>query len=278
MKINVSFLLIANFMLTLRVAAVAELPPLKENPAVENLTNACGWINWERLVIKAVGISDLPGDVESAADALVIARAAAITRAYRNLAMVANSVRISGDTYVKNLLAESEEKRLRLEDFVQNGQIISGKQLCDRSYEIIIQAQLEGNNGLAPFLFPETHKEETTRKSNIKLPIGLVIDASGFDVKPCLHPAIFDTKGRKVFDAAENITAGLVAYSGKAKQAWVSTKNSTQPIIIKAQGKTKKSSTDLVISCHDAERIREADRRTGLLSRCRILVIIGSPK
>lgn len=270
MKANILFLPIV--FIQVLTSTVLLVP--KGNPAVENLPDAGGWINWERLIIKAIGVCNLPGDVESEAEALQIARAAATTRAYRNLALVANSVRVSRNTYVKDLASNSEEIRLKLEDFVKNGQIISGKQLCDRSYEIIIQATLWGKDGIATIISPKTPNERVANLNN-KLPPGLVIDARGIDLKPCLFPVIFNPEGQKILDTAET---GIVAYSNDAKQALNPKKNRAHPIVIRALGKNKKSPTDIMVNTEDAARILEAKRQTGILSNSRILVLIGSPK
>ncbi|MCL6519365.1 MAG: hypothetical protein K6T99_05995 [Armatimonadetes bacterium] len=270
MKANIFFLPIVFIQV---LTSTALLVP-KGNPAIENLPDAGGWINWERLIIKAIGVCNLPGDVESEAEALEIARAAATTRAHRNLALVANSVRVSGNTYIKDLASNSEEIRLKLEDFVKNGQIVSGRQLCDRSYEIIIQATLCGKDGITAIISSKTPNEGVANRNN-KLPLGLVIDARSIDLKPCLFPVIFNLEGQKILDTAE---IGLVAYSNDAKQALKSKKNRAHPIVVKALGKNKKSPTDIMVNTEDAARILEAKRQTGILSHSRVLVLIGSPK
>ncbi|MCX6375504.1 MAG: LPP20 family lipoprotein, partial [Armatimonadetes bacterium] len=113
-----------------------------DSPIIEK--SSAGWVNWDRQVIKAVGHGILPGDAEDEAQARLMARSAAIADAYRNLASVTRGVRVTGETYVKNFVTESDEIRLKVEGFIRGAEIISEKQLSDRSFEVILQAPLVG--------------------------------------------------------------------------------------------------------------------------------------
>src|SRR5690242_17462854 len=104
MRLTTAILL---FILILTVSAFAA-----DAPVVENTDG--GWINWDRQMVKAVGHGVLPGDAEGPAQAALLARSAAISDAYRNLASVVNGVRVTGDTYVKNYVTQSDEVRLRI--------------------------------------------------------------------------------------------------------------------------------------------------------------------
>jgi len=248
-----------------------------DTPVVEN--SGDGWVNWDRQMIKAVGHGVLPGDANGPAQAALMARSAAIADAYRNLASVVNGVRVTGDTYVKNYVTQSDEVRLKVEGFIRGAQIVSEKQLSDRSYEVILQIPMDGKSGLVSGLdiLPDNTQTVATGDG----PTGVIIDARGLDVKPGISPKIYDENGVEVYGTLKvspdyAIETGIAAYPRNMDQALKSTRAGNKPLVVKALRRSTKSVTDVIINCTDAAKIHEADRTTGILGRCRVVIVTGS--
>lgn len=247
-------------------------------PAQDTSTPTTGWVNWDRQVMKAVGHGVLPGDADNPAQASLMARSAAIADAYRNLASVVNGVRVTGDTYVKNYITESDEVRLKVKGFIRGAQIVSEKQLSDRSYEIILQLPMNGKNGLISDLdlLPENSRPVATGEG----PTGLIIDARGLDVKPGISPKIYDENCAEVYGTIGvspdyAIEVGIAAYPKNMELAMKSTRVGRKPLVVKALRKSTKSVTDIVISNDNAARIRDANSKTGMLDRCSVAIVLG---
>jgi len=267
--------------LLLMLASLSAPSLAADNPAVEKFESGNGWVNWERQVLKAVGHGVLPGDAESEAQAALMARAAAIADAYRNLASVTNGVRVTGETYVKNFVTKSDEVRLKVEGFIHGAEIISEKQLPDRSFEVILQVPLVGRNGLISGLAPEILPggRQPVPEGNQK-PTGLIVDALGLSVKPAMSPKIYDEGGKEVYGTVAvspdyAIEVGIAAYPRNMAQALKSPRAGSQPLIVKALRRGPKFATDVVVNNADADRIREADRAAGILARCSVCILIG---
>ena len=247
------------------------------DPTVEN--TSAGWINWDRQVIKAVGHGVLPGDAENEAQARLMARSAAIADAYRNLAMVTKGVRVTGDTCVKNYVTESDEVRLKVEGFIRGGEIISEKQLSDRSFEVILEAPLTGDEGLYAGLSSALPCEGESATGTDGRFTGLLIDARGCDVKPAMSPKVYDEDGNEVYGTVNcspdyAIEVGIAGYPRSMEQALKSPRLGAKPLVIKAAKRGPKFATDVLISNADAARVRDADSRSGFLGRCGVSILL----
>jgi hypothetical protein len=252
-----------------------------ENPAVENFPEANGWINWERQVVKAVGHGVLPGDAESPEQAALMARSAAVADAYRNLASMIYGVRVSGDTYVRNFITESDEVRLKVEGFIRGAEVVSDRQLSDKSFEVILQVPLAGQDGilsgLASELLPGGAQAPQAAEGGYT---GLVIDARGLGVKPAISPKVYDEDGTEVYGTVQvspdyAIEVGIAGYPKSIEQALKSPRIGAKPLVVKALRKGSKFVTDVVIGNAEAAKIREAEESFGILSRCRVSILIG---
>ena len=251
-----------------------------ESPTTEKIEGANGWINWERQALKAVGHGILPGDAESEAQAALMARAAAIADAYRNLASVANGVRVTGETYVKNFVTKSDEVRLKVEGFIRGAEIVSEKQLPDRSFEVILQAPLAGRNGLISGISSEILPGSQSVPESAGKPTGLIVDARGLGVKPAMSPKVYDEDGKEVYGTVAispdyAIEVGIAAYPRSMAQALKSPRAGSQPLVVKALRRGPKFATDVVVSNADADRIRDADRAARILARCSVCILLG---
>ena len=179
-----------------------------ESPVIEHLDSANAWINWERQVIKAVGVGVLPGDTPNQEDAERLARQAAGINAYRNMESAIGMIRVSGETLVGNVVPEVPE--IRLKQLAHSAQVISDRQQCDRSFEVILQVPL---SRVAAILSPSDQSDRSD-KSDRKPTCNLVIDARGLDLLPALQPRVLDNAGNEVYSGtasySTNVTAGAI--------------------------------------------------------------------
>jgi len=247
------------------------------DPVIEKSSG--GWVNWDRQVIKAVGHGILPGDAENEAQARLMARSAAIADAYRNLAMVTKGVRVTGETYVKNFITESDEVRLKIEGFIRGAEIVSEKQLSDRSFEVIMQAPLVGEDGLLAGIASEVPCEGQPASETDGEFTGLLIDARGLGVKPAMSPKVYDEDGKEVYGTVKctpdfAIEVGIAGYPRSMDQALKSPRIGAHPLVVKAPRRGPKFATDIILSNADAERIRNADAKSGFLGKCGVSILL----
>lgn len=172
----------------------------QESPVIEHLGDSGNtWINWERQVIKAVGVGVIPGDVEDQKEAERLARQAAGVNAYRNLESAIRMARVHGETLVGNVVPEVPE--IRLKQLAHSAQVVSDRQIYDRSFEVILQVPLSGIVAMLSKSDGSVGSDRSDRSDR-----ETTIDATGLDLLPALQPRIFDKTGNEVY-------SGLATYS-----------------------------------------------------------------
>lgn len=244
-----------------------------------------GRINWEAGVIKATGTGAKPSGMPSA-QARQMARRAAIVDALRNLGEIINGVRVDSETTVKNFVTESDVIRTQMSAFIQGAHIVSERELPDGSYEVVMQLPMYGKESLGSIIVPETLKEKelTLYPPAPETPVegaytGLIIDARGLNVKPCMSPKIISEDGDEVYGtmkvpAEVVIEKGIVGYASsleKAKQSW---RSGERPLIIKATGKAGSFNGDVLVTPSDAKKILRENEKAGFLQNLRVTIVI----
>lgn len=274
--------LVARSATVITIAAMMLSQPVSVSPLVERFDAFRGWVNWDRLVIKAVGQGMLPGDMESQSEAEKIARECALADARRNLESTVLAVRVAGENSVRKVTAESENLKSAVAVAVASSTVISERQLPDRSFEVILQMPLTGKRGLMSFvagtLLPEVEDRRTARA---RIPSGLIIDARGLGVKPAISPAIYASDGRLLYGAQTvgaraGIENGLANYPDDIGRAMKSPRTGNKPLVVKALKRGPKLATDIVVSNADALLISMADETAGILQECRVSIVTGS--
>jgi hypothetical protein len=180
-----------------------------------------------------------------------------------------------------------------VEGFIRNAQIVSDKQLSDRSYEVILQLPMVGDNGLTSEIKTDSESDDTPAGKSESSPndpnltehqsddpSGVIIDARGFDIKPAMSPKIYDEDGREVYGTIGvspdyAVETGIAVYPRSLDEALKSPRAGSHPIVVKALSRGRQFSTDVVVSNADAAIIRDGDHKTGFLSRCRVSIVIG---
>jgi hypothetical protein len=244
-----------------------------------------GRINWEAGIIKATGMGVRPSGMPSA-QAKALAKRAAIADCYRNLGEIINGVKVDSETVVKNFITESDEIRTQVSAFIKGAQIVSEKENPDGSYEVTMQLPLYGKESLGAIIIPEATKEEEQKlyPPAPETPLeeaytGLIIDARGLNVKPCMSPKIISENGDEVYGTIRVspevvIEKGIVGYSSsieKAKQSW---RSGEKPLIVKATGKAGSFNADVLIKQSDAEKILRENEKSGFLQNLRVTIVI----
>lgn len=107
---------------------------------------------------------------------------------------------------------------------------------------------------------------------------GLVINTVGLNVLPSIALQVFAEDGRKIYGlgilgqqcAEPNGFASFIRNSGDATKF---VRSGEHPLIVKAMQKLDKSRAGLLISNDDADRIKQAEEQTQILSRCAVVVV-----
>jgi len=139
--------------------------------------------------------------------------------------------------------------------------------------EILIDASGYMSEGVAQsaYLMTRAATPKSERTS------GIVIDARNIYHIPAMVPKVFneDEKlvyGPRYYTRSRSVNRGPVGYAHSMEDGNVRRRVGNNPLLVEAV--TSNDDVNLTISNLDAERIRQAEKQFGLLTNCKVLVLL----
>ena len=139
--------------------------------------------------------------------------------------------------------------------------------------EILVDANGHLNENLSQptFLMTRNSVPKSERAS------GIVIDARNIYHVPAMVPKIFNENdnlvyGPRHYTRSRSVNRGPMGYAHSMKDGNVVRRVGKNPIIIEAISSDDK--VNLTISNSDAEKIRDVEKKFGLLTNCKVLVLL----
>ena len=147
---------------------------------------------WDGGNIRAQGLGIAPPHTVSYAQARALARRAAITDAYRQLAEQIQGVSVDANTTVENLMVTNTTVSTHVSALIKDAQIIEEKSQSDGSYTVTIEIPIYGADSLAGTIFtPNKTPERWTAPESVYAPY---------------KPAAYDTSGSGTYDRGKTTT------------------------------------------------------------------------
>lgn len=252
-------------------------------------------VDYEQGFVYATGTGRMAyGDMVGMED---LAREAAIMDAQRNLVAAIEGARIDSETTVEMKVLTQDTIRRKISGVVRYGVVVDEGTAANGSYYVKMVAPLYGVNSVAEAAFadvqqqapipfpkptPEFPKQEIQQVQSQGY-TGVVIDAQGYGLEPCMSPCIYDTNGRAIYGVTQidvdfAINKGMVSYSrtmGEVSQG--NTRAGYQPLIIKAVevrgGPQSVNRVNVVVSVEDGNRILAANQKGHFLEDCRVVFV-----
>lgn len=237
--------------------------------------------------ITANGVGAAPAFAVNPAQAVSLAKRAAILDAYRNLAEYINGVNLDSETTVQNFVATNDVVKTKVSAVIKGAKIIEEHEIAGGGYSVTMEIPMYGEkNSLAsavfkkdvvkepipaprPNVIPSTPKEITVREPSApaapEIPAkktaiggftGVVIDCSGLSLDTAMSPVIKDESGKKIYghknlDPDYIVANGMVSYSNGMESVGRAGKN---PLVLKAV-RAENHNINPVISLEDANRL-----------------------
>jgi len=250
-----------------------------------------GFIDYANRVIVSRGSASISSNQSTADDLNVIeknlkfSKGEARAQARENLLDLIRIVNFDGRTVGDIMLSETLVEK-RVESLVgsafQQGEI---EYLEKNEVAIALAVKM---SGLAEILIDaEGYMTESMASTNYLMTraaspasertTGIVIDARNIYHVPAMVPKVFseDEKlvyGPRHYTRSRSVNRGPIGYAHSMDDSNVRRRVGGNPILVEAVEST--NDVNLMVSSLDAERIRDADKRFGLLSNCRVLVLL----
>jgi len=262
-----------------------------DSPRSSVLRTEYGFIDYANRVIVSRGMANIL-QKNSSTDALMVieknikfSKGEAKSRARENLLDLIKLVhfdsRTVGEIMVSDKLIESRIKTLvgsayqqgEIEYLERNEVAIALAINMSGLAEILIDASGYMSEGVAQsaYLMTRAATPKSERTS------GIVIDARNIYHIPAMVPKVFneDEKlvyGPRYYTRSRSVNRGPMGYAHSMEDGNVRRRVGNNPLLVEAI--TSNDDINLTISNLDAERIRDAEKKFGLLTNCKVLVLL----
>ena len=139
--------------------------------------------------------------------------------------------------------------------------------------EILVDASGHMNENLAQstFLMTRNAVPKSERTS------GIVIDARNIYHVPAMVPKVFNENdkliyGPRHYTRSRSVNRGPIGYAHNMDDGNVRRRVGGNPIVVEAV--SSNDTVNLTVSNVDAERIRDAEKKFGVLTNCKVLVLL----
>ena len=262
-----------------------------DSPRSSVLRTEYGFIDYANRVIVSRGMANIL-QKNSSTDALMVieknlkfSKGKARSRARENLLDLIKLVhfdsRTVGEIMVGDKLIESRIETLvgsayqqgEIEYLERNEVAIALAINMSSLAEILIDASGYMSEGVAQsaYLMTRAATPKSERTS------GIVIDARNIYHIPAMVPKVFneDEKlvyGPRYYTRSRSVNRGPMGYAHSMEDGNVRRRVGNNPLLVEAV--TSNDDVNLTISNLDAERIRDAEKKFGLLTNCKVLVLL----
>ena len=268
---------------------ISSLSAQKSSPYSFIVNTDQGFIDYANRIIVCRGTADIEErtQVDNSLDIveknIKIAKAKARTKARTNLIELIKQINFDG-RLVGELMNDEPLIESRLEGLIgsayQQGEIeyLEGKKVAialavrmSGLSEILTEIDGYKTDSMNPaYLMTSAAIPKSQRVS------GIVIDAREHAVDPSMSPEVIDMQGNLVYGTtsysrSKAVNRGPVGYAYSMNDRNVSQRVGNNPLVIEAVGSLD---DDVYITSMDAEKVRDAEKSFGVLSNCRVMLLL----
>ena len=253
-----------------------------------------GSLDWTNGILTVSGEAAAPAGLTDPARRRLAGFTAARETAYRNLAVIAGEVPVGADTRVKGATLADKRLAVKLDGLVKAARVdLRSRRERDGLFRLALKLNLRGR--FSDAVLPDSTLELlppgelpaadslllfTTQETSYT---GLVVDARGTGLKPCMAPRIIDASGRVIFSvrhAGRNCSVydGVAGYENDLRRAAKSSRVGgprARPLIIEADGSSGSLSGDATVSRDLGTRVLMAALESDFLSQCGVVFVLG---
>ncbi|MBG0789277.1 MAG: hypothetical protein H0S80_02140 [Desulfovibrionaceae bacterium] len=240
-------------------------------------------------------VGEVEADAEDDAEAaspLSVRKAA--SKARKQMLDMILSVRIDAKQTVSAYLSDNDDLAAQLRGQIHNS-LFEGPDLLRDARTVTVSESLRGK--LAELILPKTvpfqsgippRLSTATGPAFVPEPVGgaggytgVIVDARGLDVTPCLLPVIYGQDGLGAYGAflvsrQTAVENGVAAYANTASPEVLAERVGKHPLAVKAARVYGSWKTDLVVSTQEAALIR-AIMQSGATRKGGVVIVIDTP-
>lgn len=259
-------------------------------------------IDWEKGVVRAVGMAAGKKGEKRVNLAKAQARRAARMDAERNLAEQIEGVQVTAESSMKDLELMSDDVKTAVNAVIKNMREVGEPKFYDDGVcEIVLEIPLFGSHdslasvAFLPFkdepkaAFPQptstiTSVTTTTNTTIVGSAVadnvhytGLIVDCTGLGLKPVMSPVIKNDSGQAIYghqnlDYDKIIELGMASYVKDVKDISAATRAGSNPIVVKALS-VENHNANPIVTISDADSILIANQGDHFLDNCAVVFV-----
>ena len=306
-----ALVLACSFVFTVPVQAQWQWGYVQETPT--------GSVNWGDGNVTVKGIGAPPEKYMGKPAARPMAIRAATLDGYRNLLEIVKGVQVDSNTTVEDFMTKSDVINASVKGMIKGARVKDTKYIEDGTVEIIMVMNLYGRftdsllgaadtappaqpaqpaqppasqpaQPAQPAAQPAQPAPQATQPTAQPVqaePVaqpgvvytGMVVDARGLGVRPCMSPRLLDEDGKEVYGSAFvdrqwAVQYGMVGYSKDLNAAQSNERVTNNPLTIKGMKATGAAKTNVIISNEAADSLRSASEQLSFLKQCRTMFVL----
>lgn len=256
---------------------------------------SAGCINWTQGFLESQGTAapDAVKGETSAGDQNILLNVSR-NHALKNMLSVMLKTDIRADLSVGDVAEKNEIMMAQIETLAKSAKVVRQEYLSDGTVEISLRMDLYG--GFSQLVLPEEIKQiepiktvssaaspdpetDAAEGANQEIFTGLVVDARGTKIKPCMAPLIVDENGKEVYGAMFvsrefAVQKGMSKYVRDIKAAQADNSVATHPLTVKGLKADPRIPSKIIISNADASKIRSASEHLSFLKKCQVVIVM----
>ena len=256
--------------------------PVSAQNYIQSFKN--GKIDWSNGIIETIGIGAPPAKSKNSAQARAVAKRASVAMARQNLFEIISRIQIDSRTLIKDFIDQSDIIREEVGGFSKKSHVVDIQYMSNGSVEATVEVKLTGY--FADLVLPKSIRNispvkqaQVSKKKDVDVHTGLVVDCRGCRVKPAMAPRIVDEEDNVVYGSAYvsrnyAVEQGMAGYAKDLKTAATSPRVGQRPLILKGIRPAKTGLSDIVISNADAAKIRGTASNLSFLQKCRVIIVL----
>lgn len=255
-------------------------------------------VNWTERVLKAVGRGEPPEAYFGDEQGRKIALATAIESARSELMTAIARIPIDAESKVGDLV---KRDLVALEEMVDMAEVVHQEFTTDGTVEVTVQMSMNG--GFSQLVLPKVIEQIESVKPITDTSInplvrdtegfsatgdvlsgpytGMIIDARGLDVTPCMAPRVYDENGQEVFGPAYAsreyaVQRGMTGYVSDMNAAIQNSRVAGHPLRLIGLRAEGTGGTNIIVSNSDAARLRSDSESLTFRRQCRVMIVLDA--
>jgi hypothetical protein len=249
-----------------------------------------GYVNWTTQAIISTGIGIPSEKYHGMSIGRKLAEEKALKTAFDHLFQTTLHVQIDASIHAEDAQKKNQNWQNQIQQMTESARVLKKEYLSDGTVEITVQIPMNG--GFSQLALPDEIRYIETigavmsqnhwkkkQKESEKEYTGLVVDARGLSIVPCLAPKILDKSDNEVYGPQYisrefAVQYGVCIYMNDLESAIKNQRVGSNPFVAKGIGSEGKTLTNIIISNTESARFKSSVVHLTILKHCRVIIVV----